>query len=154
MHSSLTPFVHLVGCTEDTPPPEHPVFPHCVRPLTIVTVSDGAMRPALRLGQQVYVQAFRPRGVGYMEQLMALRYKGRVLVRRTQVIADGYRLFGNRDGYEIRLPRPEGWERPDDWHETGVIHPDCTAIGPILTARGNGALWPDNKYIATHGWSN
>ena len=145
---------HFEGCTEETPPPENLVIPYCKRPLSVVTVSDGAMRPALEPGQQVYVQAFRPRGVGYIEQRFALRYKGRVLVRRVAVTGDGYCLVGSRDGFEIDLPFPDGWERPDDWHETGVIHPDCTAIGPLVTARGGSAVWPHNTYIATAGWSN
>jgi len=147
-------FARFEGCTEDTPPPKDPVVPYCERPLSLVTVPDEAMRPGLRPGQQVYVQAFNPHGVGYLEQRFALRCKGRVLVRRVQVMADGLRLFGNQDGFEIELPRPEGWDRPADWHETGVIHPECTAIGPLVTARGSGAHWPHNTYIATAGWSN
>jgi hypothetical protein len=35
-----------------------------------------------------------------------------------------------------------------------VIHPDCRAIGPLVTARRSSAVWPHNTYIATAGWSN
>jgi len=74
------------------------------------------MRPALEPGQQVYVQAFCPEGVDHLEQRFALRYKGRVLVRRVAVTEDGYCLIGSRDGYcligsrdgyEITLSLPE-----------------------------------------------
>jgi hypothetical protein len=146
-------FSRFEGCTEETPPPENLVVPFADRPLSVVTVPDAAMRPALEPGQQVYVQAFNPSGVGYLEQRFALRYRGRVLVRRLQ-IGRSYYLTGNQDGFEIELPLPDGWERPSDWHETGVIHPDCTAIGPLVTARGRGGEWPHNTYIATAGWSN
>jgi hypothetical protein len=142
------------GCTEETPPPKNLTVPFADRPLSVVTVSDAAMRPALEPGQQVYVQAFSPSGVGYLEQRFALRYKGRVLVRKIAITTGSYCLFGNQDGFEIDLPLPDGWERPSDWHETGVIHPDCTAIGPLVTARGRGGEWPHNTYIATAGWSN
>jgi hypothetical protein len=112
------------------------------------------MRPALEPGQQVYVQAFCPEGVGYLEQRFALRYKGRILVRRVAITTDSYCLVGNQDGFEIDLPPFDGWERPSDWHKTGVIHPDCTAVGPLVTARGGSAVWPHDTYIATAGWSN
>ena len=146
-------FSRFEGCTEETPPPKNLTVPFADRPLSVVTVSDAAMRPALEPGQQVYVQAFSPSGVGYLEQRFALRYKGRVLVRKIAITTGSYCLFGNQDGFEIELPLPDGWDRPDDWHETGVIHPHCTAVGPLVTAyrstRGG-----RHTYIATAGWSN
>lgn len=148
-------FARFEGCTEDTPPPKDPVVPYCERPLSVVTVPDEAMRPALRPGQQVYVQNFRVRGANYLEQRMALRVRGRVLVRRVQQMADGsVRLFGNQDGFEIELIPPDGWELPSGWRETGVLHPECTAIGPLVTARASGPRRPHNQYVATAGWSN
>lgn len=101
-------FSRSEGCTEETPPPGNLVVPYCKRPLSVITVPDGAMRPALEPGQQVYVQAFCPEGVDHLEQRFALRYKGRVLVRRVAVTGDGYCLIGSRDGYEITLSLPEG----------------------------------------------
>ena len=141
------------GCTEETPPPGNLVVPYCKRPLSVVTVPDGAMRPALEPGQQVYVQAFCPEGVDHLEQRFALRYKGRVLVRKIAITTGSYCLFGNQDGFETDLPFPDGWDRPDDWHETGVIHPDCTAVGPLVTAYRS-ARGGRHTYIATAGWSN
>ena len=113
------------------------------------------MRPALRPGQQVYVQNFRLRGANYLEQRMALQVRGRVLIRKCQPIpGGGVRLFGNQDGFEIELIPPNGWELPSDWKETGVLHPECTAIGPLVTARSAGSRWPHNQYVAMAGWSN
>ena len=113
------------------------------------------MRPALRPGQQVYVQNFRVRGLNYLEQRMALQVRGHFIVRRVAVVpGGGVRLFGSRDGFEIERIPPDGRERPSDWKETGVLHPECAAIGPLVTARESGARWPHNTYIATAGSSN
>ena len=123
------------------------------RPLQLVTVSDRAMQPEMHPGQQVFVNAFRPSGVGYMEQRFALRYGGRTIIRRVQVLGGRtYRLFGNRDGYVIELDMPDGWAPA--W-ETGRIHPECVAIGPLVYGyrydrdEGGRVFTP-----VTHSWSN
>lgn len=125
------------------------------RPLRLVTVPDRAMEPELYRGQQVFVQNFRVCGLNYLEQRMALRVRGRVLVRRVQQMADGsIRLFGNRDGFEIKLIPPEEWERPADWEETGVLHPECTCLGPLLEGYRRDGSGGRRTYLGTHGWSN
>jgi hypothetical protein len=147
----------------DTPsgtPPENPdpaavTVPRVERPLSVVTVPDRAMQPELHPGQQVLVQNFDTRGgANYLEQRMAVRAHGRVLVRRLQHMADGsIRLFGNAGGFEHTLVRPEEWELPADWKQTGVVHPNCTVLGPLVYAYRSRQGGRDT-YLATVGWSN
>ena len=153
-------FVHFQPA--DTPgdtPPENPdpaavKVPHVERPLRVVTVPDRAMQTELHPGQQVLVQNFDARGgANYHEQRFAFRYKGRVLVRRGQVIGGGLRLFGRRDEDEIIATRPDGWSRPEDWTTTGRLHPDLVALGPLVTAY-HSARGGRHTYLATVGWSN
>ena len=66
------------------------------------------------------------------------------------MIPGGLRLFGIQPDYETQLVPPEGWTKPADWKTTGVVHPDCTCLGPLLTARDG----QRRTYIATHQWSN
>lgn len=142
----------------------------CERPLRLVTVPDRAMEPELFAGQQVFVQAFRPHVANYMEQRFALRYRGRIIIRRLAfgivdadnvLIEHGYRLFGNREGQKlgepgvIELPWIDDWRPPDDWMSSGVIHPECTAIGPILTGTEYDAdAGRKVTRCVTHSWSN
>lgn len=107
------------------------------------------MEPELYRGQQVFVENFDVHGLNYLEQRFAVEVRGRVLVRRLQYMAGEVRLWGNRDGYELRLQHPDGWELPEDWKETGVVHPDCTCLGPLVTTSRGG-----RTYLATCGWSN
>jgi hypothetical protein len=128
---------------------------HVERPLSVVTVPDRSMEPELYPGQQVLVQNFDARGgVNYLAQRMAVCYDGRVLVRRIQVMAGGsVRLFGNRDGFEVEDVPPDGWRKPDGWKTSGALTPDCTALGPLVTAYRSRQGGRDT-YLATVGWSN
>ena len=157
-------FVHLQPADSPGPPsstpPEKPdpaavKVPRVERPLSVVTVPDRSMEPELYPGQQVLVQNFDARGgVNYLEQRMAVRYKGRVLVRRIQVMAGGsVRLFGNAGGFEVEDVPPDGWKKPDGWRTTGVLTPDCTALGPLVYAYRSRQGGRDT-YLATVGWSN
>jgi hypothetical protein len=146
----------------DTPsgtPPEKPdptavTIPRAERPLSVVSVPDRAMQPELHPGQQVLVQNFEVRGANYLEQRMAVRVGGRVLVRRVQHMVDGsIRLFGNADGFEHTLVRPEEWELPSGWKTTGVVHPNLTVLGPLVYAYRSRQGGRDT-YLATVGWSN
>ena len=149
--------------------------PFLQRPLSLVRVSDPAMKPELCLGQLAYVQNFEVYGANYLEQRMAVRVgdslesissgrpegdslagnppesdtSGRVLVRRVQMIPGGVRLFGNQGGYEETFIRPDEWDRPSDWKISGRLHPDLVALGPLVTTSRGG-----RTYIATAGWSN
>lgn len=137
----------------DSPPSEPGLkIPFLQRPLDLVTVSDRAMEPELRPGQQVFVQNFdATAGANYLEQRMAWRLSGRTVIRRAQMRPGGtLRLFGIQPGYEVQLTPPDGWTRPADWKTTGVLHPDCTCLGPLLTARDGQC----RTFIATHQWSN
>lgn len=171
-------FVHLQpadtpsGMAPENPDPAAVKVPHVERPLSVVTVPDRSMQPELHPGQQVLVQNFDARsGANYLEQRMAWRlhsptsnprgdsqkracHEGRVLVRRGQIIpGGGIRLFGNAHGYELTLHMPDGWELPADWKTTGVVHPACTCLGPLITAYRNRQGGRDT-YLATVGWSN
>jgi len=128
------------------------------------------MEPELQQGEQVFVQHFRYHGADYMSQRFALRYRGRTVVRRVTfgitdssgtLVSGGYHLFGNRDGWGCRqpgaidLPWPDGWKPAADWMTTGVIHPECTAIGPVLCGYRHIREAPYQKYVpVTAGWSN
>jgi len=158
------------GTAPENPDPAAVKVPFVERPLSVVTVPDRSMEPELRPGQQVLVQNFEVRGAGYLEQRMAWRlhsptsssgalpegdfHEGRVLVRRGQIIpGGGIRLFGNADGYERELHRPDGWELPSGWKTTGRVHPACTCLGPLVTAYRSRQGGRDT-YLAAVGWSN
>lgn len=142
------------GMAPENPDPAAVKIPRVERPLSVVTVPDEGMEPELYPGQQVLVQNFEVRGLNYLEQRMAVRVGGRVLVRRIQHMTDGsIRLFGNREGFEHTLVRPEEWELPADWKTTGVVHPNCTVLGPLVYAYRSRQGGRDT-YLATVGWSN
>lgn len=129
-------------------------IPFCDRPLRLVTISDRAMEPEIYPGQQAFIQNFQVGGANYMEQRMAFRYEGKAIVRYCACRSGGYKLFGRQDGYEIMLDWSEGWKPPEDWRNTGVIHPDCTALGPLLTGRHRDRSGGWSTFLATSGWSN
>jgi len=92
--------------------------------------------------------------MNYLEERMAVRHRGRVLVRRIEVMAgDSVRLFGNRDGFAVEDVPLDGWRKPDGWRMTGVLTPCCTALGPLVTAYRSRQGGRDT-YLATVGWCN
>ncbi len=159
--------VHRVGMFESYPlgenssPDEAPLseqstpidYGRIERPLRLVTVSDRGMMPLLHRGQQVFVESFRARGLNWTNQLMALIYQGRTIIRRCRWRMDGsIRLWGTRDGYELEFPQPEGGSQRD-WGRTERLHPNCRALGPVLVGR----RWTQDGWeraIPTYQWSN
>ena len=133
-----------------------------------VTVPDRAEWPVLAPGQVVLVERLRPCGANYFEQVFAVRYRGRVLVRHTSPGFGGvWTLFGRHDGFRCRQPGAievdthdvPGWTRPD-WQTSGLVHPDLTLLGPVVYPYGFAARldWgtPDNRPLDPlfYAWAN
>ena len=143
-------FVPTTSPSADTPPPERDLpVPMLREPLRLVMTTDRAMEPELSPGQQVFVEDFDVHGANYLEQRFAVKLRGRVLIRFMQHMGGEIRLWGRQDGYEERLIPPEGWEKPDGWRSSGILHPDLVALGPVVTTRKGG-----HQYIATLEWGN
>lgn len=115
-----------------------------------VPVTDAAEAPHLQPGQIAFVEALRPPpfACNYYEQVFAVQYQGRVLVRHMSLMMGRCHLFaGNRD-FDGPVARAEvrsgadGWLSPV-WHLDGRLTDDLRLLGPVVSPYevGERLLW-------------